>query len=127
MGRPGGSLLDSKGVARLEKVFGSDTRHQCRAAAIDHERFAGRRRSLAADALDAVAINEDVTRKRFGARAVDDLDIGEERACPGDPPDDVCSASLGISRTARRGIAQSDRPPRGTHDTWRSENSSCSV
>jgi hypothetical protein len=78
-----------------------EARHQCRAAAIDHERFAGRRRSLAANALDAVAIDEDVTRKRFGARAVDDPDIGEERAYLGDPPDDVCSASLGISRTAR--------------------------
>jgi hypothetical protein len=87
-----------------------EARHQCRAATVDHERFAGRRRSLAADALDAVALDEDVTRKRFGARAIDDPDIGEERACHGDPPDGVCSASLGISRTARRSMAQSDRP-----------------
>jgi hypothetical protein len=72
-----------------------------------------RRRSIAADALDAVALDEDVTRKRFGAQAIDDPDIGEERACH--------SASLGISQKARRRIAQSDCPPRGT------ENSSCPV
>src|SRR4029434_4890986 len=43
-------------------------------------------------------LDEDVTRKRFGAQAIDDPDIGEERACH--------SASLGISQKARRRIAQ---------------------
>jgi hypothetical protein len=43
-----------------------------------------RRRSIAADALDAVALDEDVTRKRFGAQAIDDPDIGE--SVPAIPP-----------------------------------------
>ncbi len=70
-----------------------EARHQRRAAAVDHHRLAGRRRPLAADALDAVALDEDVTGERFGARAVDDPDVREERACHGDPPGDVCSAA----------------------------------